>query len=102
MSQDRVNKCGAEDTMSKRPEKNCDLVMKGGVTSGVVYPKAIFELSKEYRFSSIGGGCGVWASLRRAGCLYGSRQIAGLARGSFAGWKAFEFVPFVSAAESPE
>jgi len=40
---------------AKRPEKNCDLVMKGGVTSGVVYPKAIFELSKEYRFSSIGG-----------------------------------------------
>src|SRR5467141_4181901 len=41
--------------VAKRPEKNCDLVMKGGVTSGVVYPKAIFELSKEYRFSSIGG-----------------------------------------------
>lgn len=39
----------------KRPEKKCDLVMKGGVTSGVVYPKAIKELSKEYQFSSIGG-----------------------------------------------
>jgi predicted acylesterase/phospholipase RssA len=37
------------------PEKLCDLVMKGGVTSGVVYPTAITELSKEYRFASIGG-----------------------------------------------
>jgi predicted acylesterase/phospholipase RssA len=37
------------------PKKMCDLVMKGGVTSGVVYPKAITELSKEYQFASIGG-----------------------------------------------
>jgi predicted acylesterase/phospholipase RssA len=37
------------------PKKMCDLVMKGGVTSGVVYPAAITELSKEYRFASIGG-----------------------------------------------
>jgi predicted acylesterase/phospholipase RssA len=40
---------------TKQPRKNCDLVMKGGVTSGVVYPKAITELSEEYRFVSIGG-----------------------------------------------
>ena len=38
-----------------KPEKNCDLVMKGGVTSGVVYPLAITELSRQYRFSNIGG-----------------------------------------------
>ena len=24
----------------------CDLVMEGGVTSGIVYPKAVLELSK--------------------------------------------------------
>ena len=29
--------------------------MKGGVTSGVVYPRAITTLSREYQFSSIGG-----------------------------------------------
>lgn len=29
--------------------------MKGGVTSGVVYPRAISQLSREYQFSSIGG-----------------------------------------------
>jgi hypothetical protein len=33
----------------------CDLVMKGGVTSGVVYPLAITELSQTYRFKCIGG-----------------------------------------------
>src|SRR5262249_3708967 len=33
----------------------CDLVMKGGITSGVVYPMAILELSKNYHFRGIGG-----------------------------------------------
>ncbi len=37
------------------PERNCDVVMKGGITSGIVYPKAIHELSQRYRFRSIGG-----------------------------------------------
>lgn len=35
--------------------KECDLIMKGGITSGVVYPIAITELSKKYRFRNIGG-----------------------------------------------
>ena len=35
--------------------KECDLVMKGGITSGVVYPKAIIGLSREYRFRQVGG-----------------------------------------------
>jgi predicted acylesterase/phospholipase RssA len=33
----------------------CDLVMKGGITSGVVYPKLIAELAGKYRFKNIGG-----------------------------------------------
>src|ERR1700742_1849706 len=40
---------------TERPVKKCDLVMKGGVTSGIVYPKAIAELSKEYTLCNIGG-----------------------------------------------
>lgn len=35
--------------------KECDLVMKGGVTSGVVYPYAVLKLAESYRFRSIGG-----------------------------------------------
>lgn len=37
------------------PTRFCDLVMKGGVTSGVVYPLAAVALSKEFIFKSIGG-----------------------------------------------
>jgi len=37
------------------PHKFCDLIMKGGITSGVVYPLAIVELSDRYRFKNIGG-----------------------------------------------
>jgi predicted acylesterase/phospholipase RssA len=36
-------------------QKKCDLVMKGGITSGIVYPGAVLELSKEYEFANIGG-----------------------------------------------
>jgi predicted acylesterase/phospholipase RssA len=69
------------------PWKMCDLVMKGGVTSGVVYPKAITELSKEYRFASIGGtsagaiaaGVASAAEYARAGGKSSAfEQIAGL------------------------
>src|SRR2546430_11474928 len=35
--------------------RNCDIVMKGGITSGVVYPCALEELSHVYHFRNIGG-----------------------------------------------
>src|SRR5512140_37748 len=37
------------------PKRFCDIVMKGGITSGVVYPLAIVELAEEFRFKNIGG-----------------------------------------------
>jgi len=40
---------------SKPAKKYCDLVMKGGVTSGIVYPLAVQKLSTEYWFKNIGG-----------------------------------------------
>ena len=33
----------------------CDLVMKGGIASGIVYPRAIGALARRYRLHSIGG-----------------------------------------------
>ncbi|HEX6138640.1 MAG TPA: hypothetical protein VF059_13375, partial [Casimicrobiaceae bacterium] len=33
----------------------CDLVMKGGITSGIVFPKLVARLSGQYRFRNIGG-----------------------------------------------
>lgn len=37
------------------PEEECDLIMRGGITSGVVFPKAITRLASRYRFRNIGG-----------------------------------------------
>jgi predicted acylesterase/phospholipase RssA len=37
------------------PTLYCDVVLKGGVTSGVVYPRAVTELAKTYTFRSIAG-----------------------------------------------
>jgi hypothetical protein len=35
--------------------KECDIVMKGGITSGVVYPAAVLQLKEDYRFVNVGG-----------------------------------------------
>src|SRR5437588_8876229 len=32
-----------------------DMVMKGGITSGVVYPLAVCQLAQSYRFRNLGG-----------------------------------------------
>ena len=37
------------------PAEECDVVMKGGITSGVVYPSAVLRLSGRYRFRNVGG-----------------------------------------------
>src|SRR5262245_13666170 len=41
--------------MSAASLKECDIIMKGGITSGIIYPEAITELQQTYRFRSIGG-----------------------------------------------
>jgi hypothetical protein len=59
------------------PEESCDVIMKGGITSGVVYPWAITELAKRYRFSSIGGtSAGAIAAAATAAAEYG-RHVEG-------------------------
>jgi hypothetical protein len=42
-------------TYQPRPDKSCDVVMKGGITSGVIYPKAICELARHHRLRQVGG-----------------------------------------------
>lgn len=55
----------------------CDLVMKGGITSGVVYPGALVELSRDHRFHNIGGAsAGAIAAVAAAAAEYG-RQTGG-------------------------
>lgn len=42
-------------TYPATPKRECDIVMKGGITSGVIYPRAVCELAKTYRLRSVGG-----------------------------------------------
>jgi predicted acylesterase/phospholipase RssA len=37
------------------PDRYCDLVLTGGVTSAIAYPGVVFGLAQVYRFNSIGG-----------------------------------------------
>ncbi len=53
--------------------KECDLVMKGGITSGIVYPPLVLQLHKAgYRFRNIGGtSAGAIAAAITAAAAYG-------------------------------
>ena len=39
----------------KEPTRNCDILMKGGITSGVIYPLAVCKLATQYGLRSVGG-----------------------------------------------
>jgi hypothetical protein len=57
--------------------KYCDLVMKGGITSGIVYPNAVLALAREFRFKSVGGRwAGAIAAAVTAAAAFGDRRIA--------------------------
>jgi len=45
----------AEDYNDISKLEECDIIMKGGVTSGVVYGAAIAQIAQKYRFRNIGG-----------------------------------------------
>lgn len=70
------------------PRRVCDLVMKGGITSGVVYPPAIDQVAQRFYLCGIGGtsagaiaaGLAAAAELRRR-------------RGSDEGFKALKGLP---------
>jgi hypothetical protein len=69
-----------------QPEKICDIVLKGGITSGVVYPLALVSLAEKYRFSNIGGtsagAMALWLLPRR------STDATSKMRASI-GWRGF-------------
>lgn len=56
------------------PERECDLVMKGGITSGIVYPRIVLKLASEgkYRFRNVGGtSAGAIAAAMMAAAEFG-------------------------------
>ncbi len=68
---DRVSRYG-------HAEEVCDIVLKGGITSGVVYPLALVALAEKYRFSNIGGtSAGAIAAAAAAAAEYGRYSESG-------------------------
>jgi hypothetical protein len=60
------------------PEEQCDVVMKGGITSGVVYPEALGAIGARYRFRGVGG-----ASAGAIGAAIGAAAEFGRSSGGF-------------------
>jgi hypothetical protein len=60
------------------PAEQCDVVMKGGITSGVVYPEALCAIGARYRFRGVGG-----ASAGAIGAAIGAAAEFGRSSGGF-------------------
>ena len=61
---------------TSKPSLECDIVMKGGITSGVVYPLAVVELSNTYRFRNVGGtSAGAIAAAATAAAELGRQRL---------------------------
>jgi predicted acylesterase/phospholipase RssA len=59
----------------KEPKPYCDLIMKGGITSGVAYPGAVLKLHEKYNFAAIGGAsAGAIAAGMTAAAQYASEH----------------------------
>jgi predicted acylesterase/phospholipase RssA len=79
MDAEGTAKAKARPTARRRPKPKhppyCDLVMKGGITSGIVYPLAVVKLAAEYKFKSIGGAsAGAIAAAATAAAECGRRN----------------------------
>jgi len=56
----------------------CDIVMEGGITSGIIYASAVVELARNYRFANIGGSSiGAFAAALTAAAEYRRRHGSG-------------------------
>lgn len=61
--------------MAAKQIEYCDVVMKGGITSGIVYPNAVLALARRYIFKSIGGtSAGAIAAAACAAAALGERR----------------------------
>src|ERR1700730_14791878 len=77
-----MTKSGAavENQTQAPRDRYCDVVMKGGITSGIVYPQAIDELARRYIFKNIGGtSAGAIAAVATAAAEYRRRHTGSMA-----------------------
>jgi hypothetical protein len=76
-------------TAESRALRCCDLVMKGGITSGVLYPPAIARIAEGFHLVGIGGtSAGAIAACAAAAAEYRRRHGGGMA-----GFQRLEEVP---------
>ncbi|MEI2301116.1 hypothetical protein [Ensifer sp. MJa1] len=84
-----------------KPTEECDLIMKGGITSGVVFPRAVTGLATRYRFMHIGGtSAGAIAAVMTAAAEY-RRQSAETPEDKSAGFALIDAMPKELAANLP-
>ena len=69
---------GVEASGPDLPLAECDVIMKGGITSGVVYPKALCAIGSTYRIRGLGG-----ASAGAIGAAVGAAAEFGRSSGGF-------------------
>lgn len=60
------------------PSRSCDVIMQGGITSGVIYPRALARFGRDYRLRRLGG-----ASAGAIGAALGAAAEHGRAVGGF-------------------
>ncbi|HEY1225705.1 MAG TPA: patatin-like phospholipase family protein, partial [Ramlibacter sp.] len=66
---------GAPNALHAPADRFCDIVMEGGITSGIIYASAITELAGRYRFARIGGSSiGAFAAALAAAAEYRRRH----------------------------
>ena len=76
---------GSKRSQFGSPNLECDVIMKGGITSGVVYPQALCAIGATYRIRGIGG-----ASAGAIGAAAGAAAEFGRAS---SGYERLEAVP---------
>ena len=75
------------------PGLSCDLIMKGGITSGVVYPRAACRLATRYRLKQVGGAsAGAIAAALTAAAEYHRQHSAANGAGEQADARPAGFV----------
>ncbi|MGX9791581.1 hypothetical protein [Mycobacterium sp. MMS18-G62] len=77
----------------ENPPLECDVVMKGGITSGVIYPRAVCQLATTYRLRSVGGAS--------AGAIAAAAAAAAELGRATGGFEKLENLPTVINAPSP-
>lgn len=76
------------------PRLECDIVMKGGITSGVIYPQAVTELARTYRLRCVGGAS--------AGAIAAAAAAAAELGRATGGFEKLHRMPEELAAPGPE